>query len=157
MKGSGFQRKERGVVLVISLIVLLVVTLVGIAGMSSSVLQERMASNAQNANRAFQGAESSVALFLELLDDGKNQVLLEQLINLGVDETWDDVVVIDAENDVEVEYKARYLGEVILTSGSSMDANESSTLLEGHRFEVISLGNVAGNARSRVLQGIEYY
>lgn len=154
MKGLRCQRKERGVVLVISLIVLLVVTLIGIAGMSSSVLQERMASNAQNANRAFQAAESGRAEFFKLLDDGNNQDLIHGLIT----EAEVDEVVIDAANDVIVNYESKYLGEVILTNSSSIDANESSTLLTGHRFEVRSVGSAAGNSsRSRVILGFEYY
>jgi type IV pilus assembly protein PilX len=53
--------QQRGMVLVISLIMLLLMTLLAISASTSSSLQERMANNAQEANIAFQAAESALA------------------------------------------------------------------------------------------------
>ncbi|WP_231882342.1 PilX N-terminal domain-containing pilus assembly protein, partial [Oleiphilus sp. HI0061] len=53
--------RQKGAVLVVSLIILLLMTLIGVASMSSSIMQEKMASNAQNNNATFQAAENAVS------------------------------------------------------------------------------------------------
>ena len=54
------QTRQNGMVLVISLILLLVMTLLAIASMQGSTLQERMAGNAHNQQSAFQSAEAAL-------------------------------------------------------------------------------------------------
>lgn len=53
-------RQQRGAVLVVSLIFLVVLTLIGVAAMQSTVLEEKMAGNVKDRNLAFQVAESAV-------------------------------------------------------------------------------------------------
>jgi len=53
-------RRQRGVVLVVSLILLLVMTLLAVGAMRSSNLEERMAGNSQDASVALQAAEAAV-------------------------------------------------------------------------------------------------
>ena len=53
--------RQRGMTLVIVLIFLLLLTLLGVGSMSTSNMQERMASNAQSQTGAFQTAESAIA------------------------------------------------------------------------------------------------
>lgn len=150
-------RRQQGAVLIVSLIILLVLTLVGIAGMNTSVLQERMAVNAQNSNRAFQAAESSVrALADELYAD--DLTLLRESMKDANDKSSVKTFTADAANGITATYQAEYLGEVIITSGSSMDANESSTLLKGFRYELRGTATMDGTgAASTVFTGIEYY
>ena len=52
--------QQRGVALVMALVILFILTLLGIASMSTSTLQEKMAGNIQEATRAFQAAESGI-------------------------------------------------------------------------------------------------
>jgi type IV pilus assembly protein PilX len=52
--------QQRGAVLVISLLILLVMTLIGITGMQTSVLEERMAGNYRDTALAFQAAETAL-------------------------------------------------------------------------------------------------
>jgi type IV pilus assembly protein PilX len=152
--GSG----ERGAALIVSLIVLLVLTLIGVAGMNSSILQERMAVNAQNMNRAFQAAESSVSTLNNELAADNLDMLRQSMQNA---DNLSDLTVVanfDPDNNVSGEYQARFLGEVIVTSGSSMDANESSVDLKGYRYELTGHGEMADTgAEVRVFKGIEYY
>lgn len=54
------QTRQNGMVLVISLILLLVMTLLAIASMQDSTLQERIAGNAHNQQSAFQSAEAAL-------------------------------------------------------------------------------------------------
>lgn len=51
---------ERGVVLIVSLIMLLLMTIIGVSGMQSTTLEEKMAGNMRNKNLAFQAAESAL-------------------------------------------------------------------------------------------------
>ena len=52
--------RQSGSVLIVSLVILLVLTLLGLSGMSNTVLQERMAGNLQESMSAFQAAEAGL-------------------------------------------------------------------------------------------------
>ncbi len=52
--------QQRGAALIIALILLLVVTILAVAGMQNTILQERMAGNMHDRNIAFQYAESGL-------------------------------------------------------------------------------------------------
>tara|TARA_R110001592_G_scaffold57300_1_gene174215 strand:- start:2552 stop:3025 length:474 start_codon:yes stop_codon:yes gene_type:complete len=149
--------QERGAVLIVSLVILLVLTLIGIAGMNTSIMQERMAVNAQNSNRAFQTAESSASALMEQLM-GNDLSLLRESMQSGNDLSSEVAFTVDAGNGVAGTYQARYLGQTIISSGSSLDASESSTLLNGYRYELRGTATMAGTgASSTVFKGIEYY
>jgi len=155
--GNALVNGERGAVLVVSLIVLLVLTLIGVAGMNTSVMQERMAINSQNSNRTFQAAESTLQA---LLDDvyANNLDLLRESMQSGDDLSSVIAVTLDSGNDISGTYQARFLGEVSVTSGSSMDADQSSNNLKGFRYELTGEANMANTgASARVYKGIEYY
>ncbi|MCW7755245.1 PilX N-terminal domain-containing pilus assembly protein [Desulfobotulus sp. H1] len=51
---------EKGIILITSLVLLVILTLIGIAAMQSTTLQERMAGNMEQRDRAFQAAESGL-------------------------------------------------------------------------------------------------
>ena len=65
---GSIRHRERGVVLVVSLIMLLVLTLLGVTAMQSTIMQERMAGNAREVSMAFQAAEAA-------LRDGENALI----------------------------------------------------------------------------------
>lgn len=152
-----FGQKQSGAALIVSLIILLVLTLIGVAGMNTSVMQERMAVNAQNSNRAFQAAESTLgALTNELY--ANNLDLLRESMQTGSKESAKVAQTLDATNGVTGSYQVRYLGEIIITSGSSMDADEGASDLKGYRYELIGESEMANTgAAARVFKGIEYY
>jgi type IV pilus assembly protein PilX len=52
---------QRGAVLLVSLVLLLILTTLAVTAASTSALQERMSSNAQQSNTAFQAAENGLA------------------------------------------------------------------------------------------------
>lgn len=52
--------RERGAVLVVSLIMLLIVTMIAVSSMQGTVMEEKMAGNSRDRNLAFQTAESAV-------------------------------------------------------------------------------------------------
>ncbi len=53
-------RSQSGVALVVSLLLLLIVTLIGVSGMQTTVLEEKMAGNFKDKNIAFQAAEAAL-------------------------------------------------------------------------------------------------
>lgn len=53
-------RPQQGAVLIIALIMLLAMTLIGVTGLSSTTMQERMAGNLREVNIAFQAAEAAL-------------------------------------------------------------------------------------------------
>lgn len=53
-------RKQSGAVLLVCLVMLLILTMIGVASMSNSTLQERMAGGVRDYNVAFQAAEASL-------------------------------------------------------------------------------------------------
>jgi len=54
--------RQRGAVLIVSLILLVVMTLLGVTSMNSTSLEEKMAANSQETTRAFQIAETGLSL-----------------------------------------------------------------------------------------------
>lgn len=58
MTGSG--GKQNGAVLIFCLVFLTILTLMGVSGMESTILEERMSGNMQDNNTAFQAAESAL-------------------------------------------------------------------------------------------------
>jgi len=68
--------KQQGAVLLFSLIILLMLTVIGVAAMQTTTLQERMAGNFRDRQVAFQGAEAAlVGVEQRLLQEGGNVVL----------------------------------------------------------------------------------
>jgi len=65
---SNYPNRQRGAVLVVSLLMLLVMTVLGIAAMQMTRFEERMAGNSRDINIAFQGAEAG-------LRDGEQRLL----------------------------------------------------------------------------------
>lgn len=61
-------KTQKGAVLFISLIMLLVMTLIGVTGMRTTVLEEKMTSNLRDRGLAFQAAEAAILDAEELLD-----------------------------------------------------------------------------------------
>lgn len=61
---GGRPPSQRGAVLVISLVLLAIMTLLGVTAMNMNTMEERMAANTQEVNRAFQTAESGISLAL---------------------------------------------------------------------------------------------
>ena len=68
------QHSQRGVVLIVSLILLLVVTLLAVSSMQGTSLEEKMAGNTRDRNLAFQTTESAVR---------EAETYIEGIISLG--------------------------------------------------------------------------
>ncbi len=68
MKQPTFRRQQQGVVLVLALIILVLVTLVGLSTVRTTTMEEKMAGNSRDRDKAFQAAEAAVQHCLGLVD-----------------------------------------------------------------------------------------
>lgn len=66
-------KKQQGIVLVVALLILVVMTVLSVSMLSSSTLQERMASNLQSQNASFQAAQSCIRSALLLTNEPLRQ------------------------------------------------------------------------------------
>ena len=100
--------QQQGAVLIISLIILLVLTVIGIAGMRTTVLEEKMASNSFDQNTAFQAAEAALrdgedtvnGLVTTASFDGTNG----RLGSSDSDPDWFDSATWDPNNATSIAY-----------------------------------------------------
>jgi Tfp pilus assembly protein PilX len=60
MKYYQSKHNQQGAVLLISLMILLILTLIGLSSLNGSLLEEKMAANAQTSTTIFQAAESKI-------------------------------------------------------------------------------------------------
>jgi len=65
---SNFPRQQRGVVLIVGLIMLLLLTVIGMAAIRGTGIQEQMAGNMRDHNLAFQAAEAALRSGEEVLN-----------------------------------------------------------------------------------------
>jgi type IV pilus assembly protein PilX len=88
-------RRQRGVVLFMSLIMLMVMTLIGVTGMQNSSMEEKMVANVRDSDLSFQAAEAAlreaetslqVAVLKEF--DGSNTGLYQPTTR-GNDQLWE--------------------------------------------------------------------
>ncbi len=68
-----YGQQQSGIALIIGLVMLLILTIIMIAAVQVTVLEERMAGNSQNQNVAFQAAESALREAEALIDSGAVQ------------------------------------------------------------------------------------
>lgn len=82
--GSQF-RRQQGAVLAFALVFLIVLTVIAVANMETTILEERMAGNMQDYNMALQAAESALEVAEDWLAD---QILLPATSNNGTTTVW---------------------------------------------------------------------
>ncbi len=68
------RRRQKGAVLIVSLVFLLVITMLAVGGMQNTMLEEKMAGNSSDRNLAFQSTESAVR---------EAEVFVEGIVSLG--------------------------------------------------------------------------
>ena len=147
---------QRGAALIISLVVLLVITVIGLASMNTSILQERMSANAQNARQAFFAAESaSQDLFrkLEPMDSSSAEWKLAlDALDAGIRVATTPQAYSGAGSGKVATAELRYLGEATLIEGHSF-GEDIETFRQ--RYEIIGDASVTGTgATSQVIRGV---
>ena len=157
--GRVTRRDQRGVALAISLVLLVAMTVVGIATLAGTRLNEKVTSNAQQKSVAFEVAESSidtvwdpavlmgsVASIPEAEFDEPKAVApsgVAKALSNGFDQksASGERSTVDIEGEVTI----RYCGEGA-PAGSSMSADESEVQMAGVLFDVNGVAEIHGSA-----------
>lgn len=148
---------ERGVALVISLVLLVAMTILGVATLSGTRLNERITSNAQQKAIAFEVAESAIAsvwdkeylsqaITSNSLDVGNDPAPIESPdadsgFNSDYDQDKDGKTVVDIEGILTVQY----CGEATPV-GSDLNADQSATQFVFMLIDVNSVAEVANTS-----------
>jgi len=137
--------KQQGVVLVTALVFLVILTLLGISSMSTNTLEERMAANVQDINRAFQAAESGVNV---ALTDGTSFSGTTR----GYTYTGTDVPV--GSYGGNINYVTSYLDSSEIQF-QDISVAGSAGVFKHHHYDVKSTGSTATGASTSVGVGIK--
>jgi type IV pilus assembly protein PilX len=136
--------RQRGVALVVALILLMVATLIGLAASRGTLLQERMSSNTFDRSLAFQrseaalrAAEAAIRAQGKIADLGGVDCSVAMCPSVptnafnGTDATWKDVdAVYDLNGDVTPgmpQYQVQYVGTGRSESALDTGSNANST------------------------------
>ena len=127
------RRQQSGAVLIVAMIFLIVMTLLAISGMSTTSMEEKMTSNAQESTRAFQAAETALA---QAINDLNSYDLTGTFV---VDTTP------IADTDLSSAYRTDFLG----VSAPPLVLNDPDLLnnincYETANFDFVSTGTSAG-------------
>ena len=152
----GFQNQQ-GVALVISLVLLVAMTILGVATLSGTRLNEKITSNAQQKAIAFEVAESAIASVW-------NKEYLSKAITSNASDVGDDPAPIQSPDadigfnsnydqhkdgkkvvDVDGTLTVQYCGEVAPV-GSDLNADQSATQFVFMLIDVNSVAEVANTA-----------
>lgn len=150
------KKGQRGAALIISLVILLVITVIGLTSMKTSILQERMSANAQNARQAFLAAEAaSQDLFRKLEPMNSSSTEWKRALDAldaGIRVATTPVAYGGAGSGKAATAELRYLGEANLVEGHSF-GEDIETFRQ--RYELIGDAVVTGTgARSNVVRGV---
>lgn len=149
-------KHQQGIVLVVALLILIVMTILGVSMLSSSTLEERMASNIQAKSITFQAAESCVRISLlppaRVLRNNaaKNKAAAGALVNPnvaqncafnGVNASVAFTIPI-VTDDQEVALGGSDLGDNAQVQGTVLFMTGTSTLASGTSSSVTFAGKI---------------
>jgi len=154
--------KQRGAVLVICLVVLAVITLIAVSELSKAGDQSRMATNSQQYNQTFQGAESAMDHAMKMISEQTtanetNMAALGSAINV---EDGSEIVVPNtalSHNNmtVSVAYKTETVN--VLRAGISLDSSQNDSMIRKVNFTATSTAVIENSgAVSTIVQGFTY-
>jgi len=126
--------RQEGLALAVSLMLLVAMTIVGIATMKGTRLNEKISSNAQQKAISFEAAESSIAT-------ADYVVPLVDAAELDFNQSNQKGVSVEVAASVTVQY----CGETDLPTGSSLSADESKLQMAGIMFDVNGRANISGS------------
>ena len=134
---------QQGAVLIVSLLMLLALTIIGITTMNTAKLEEKMAANSMNMNKALQASESAVDAALADVNN------LVTALNNGTTVTITSSL---GDSSVTASADITYKGATN-APGFSLGSNQGS--FSTYQFEAIGTGKVpAANATAITGQGV---
>ncbi len=133
------KKNQTGAVLIVSLVMLMLVTLIGVSGMQTTILEERMSSNYRDQNTAFQAAEATLLI-------ARTYILNNTIGYSG------DGGLLDTNHDEEP--KKKYYKKAFWTNANSTstpdDYGEKFNLLSDPRYIIKKIDQVGNVSRYRV-------
>ena len=150
MKGyrqSKFPGKQRGAVLITALFFLVILTMLAITSMNTNTLEERMAANSQEINRAFQTAETGIELAM-VDNHAFNPSHLKELDGTASDSFPDKTVTNIGAYNAELDYNAVFMQKTRPPRESKWD---SSFAL--YHFDLSATGRTQSGAITTVHAG----
>ena len=159
------KQEQQGLALAIGLVLLVAMTIVGIATLRSTKLNEKISSNAQQKSISFEAAESAIGTTwtvptllatLELLPNGTfddpDPVAPPGLAD-QLSEDFDQSNFFGKSVDITAGVTVQYCGENSLPVGSSTSADESVLQMADVYFDVNGFASIKGsNAKSDHVQ-----
>lgn len=138
--------RQNGAALITALVFLVIMTMLALTSMSTNTLEEKMAANSQEINRAFQTAETGLE---QVFNDEAafNTVHLEELDGTA-DDTYDKSMDNIGDYDATATYNAVYRGQTIPPRGSGWD-----TTMAFYQFNLSSNGSTKSGATTTVHGG----
>ncbi len=123
-------RRQHGAALVTALVMMTIMTLLAITSMSTNTLEEKMAANSQEVNRAFQTAETGLARILadDNAFDTANSVDDNGTPFNRADDVYDYVItdtVVATHYSAQTRYTAEYRQQTPPKRGSGWDTSMS--------------------------------
>jgi type IV pilus assembly protein PilX len=138
-------QQQKGVVLIVGLMILISLTLLSVGGMNTSVMNERMAANAQIVHQAFQSAESAGTYAMN------QSSWMNQTLTYVDDATFDDWTVYDVDLDnTTVSATATLSADKIIVPGYSADNEAGVSYIQ---LQVDSNAAVHDGVDTRLVQG----
>ncbi|WP_417227672.1 pilus assembly PilX family protein [Amphritea sp.] len=119
---SVYKEKERGAVLIISLIFLLILSFIGISSMQGTSVQEKMAGNLRDRNSAFSAAEAA-------LREGESQARSDYFAGtLDADNSSSGTYASSFSANETPSWDAELLADIYVST--SMDAEPSGAVIK---------------------------
>jgi type IV pilus assembly protein PilX len=155
---SGTGSNEKGAVLVVGLLILLLATLLSVGAMNNANMQEKMAANAQNVNRAFQSSESAIDSNISEFRAANITLLTEAIAQDGAaSPVWPSITFSGGDSNISTVVVVKYRGVAATGIGISLNADEGDTSIPPTVYEMHATSATAGsNASANVIQGIQY-
>lgn len=131
-------------VLITALVFLVILTLLGVTSLSTNTLDERMASNSQDVNRAFQAAESGINIafnsgnvFTGTVEDFQSVTVSENLGDYGA----------------STSYNSEFLGSYPTEGYEDITVANQDELLKWYHYGVESTGSTSSGTSSVIGAG----
>ncbi|MFK7852615.1 MAG: PilX N-terminal domain-containing pilus assembly protein [Granulosicoccus sp.] len=149
--------RQRGVALVVSLVLLVAMTILGVATLSGTRLNEKITSNAQQKAIAFEVAESAIAsvwnkeylsqaIISNASDVGNDPAAIQSAdADTGYSTDYDEFNYGKKVFDIDGTLTVQYCGEVAPV-GSDLNADQSATQFVFMLIDVNSVAEVANSA-----------
>ena len=138
---------QRGAALVTALVMLVLVTILALSSMTTTTMDERMAANSQEINKAFQAAETGLSLVYND-EDAFSTANTEDSDGTGSDPYNKSENNLGGSNGLDTTYNSVFRQQTVPPRGSGWD----NTMAYYH-FDLSSTGTTSSGATSRLHLG----